>query len=138
MPQPGAVPRRHTGRARSVLPLLGLVTAVACGGSSPPPGGPTSPSPSATITIGAAGVTPKNVQITLGERVRFVNNDSRAHNIGSDPHPEHTDCPDINQVGFLSPGQSRETGNFVTTRTCGFHDHDNPDNQSLRGTITIR
>lgn len=137
MPQPGAVPRRHTGRAPSVGALTGLLVAIACG-SNGSPGGPTTPSSTKTITITAAGVTPKNVEVTLGERVRFVNNDSRSHNIGSDPHPEHTDCPDINQVGFLSPGQSRETGNFVTTRVCGFHDHDNPDNQSLRGTITTR
>ena len=37
---------------------------------------------------------------------KFVNNDSRSHEMFSDPHPEHTDCPEINQVGFLSPGQS--------------------------------
>jgi hypothetical protein len=56
----------------------------------------------------------------------------------SDPHPEHTDCPEINQVAFLSPGERRETGNFVMARSCGFHDHDNPDNESLKGTITIQ
>jgi hypothetical protein len=58
--------------------------------------------------------------------------------MGSDPHPDHTDCPDINDVGFLVPGQSRDTANFVRTATCGFHDHNNPDTSSLRGTITIR
>jgi hypothetical protein len=41
-------------------------------------------------------------------------------------------------VGFLSPGQSRETGNLVVARTCGFHDHDIPGSASLQGTITIR
>jgi hypothetical protein len=56
----------------------------------------------------------------------------------SDPHPDHTDCPEINQVGLLSPGQSRETGNLVTVRTCGFHDHDNPSAQSLTGQIIVQ
>jgi hypothetical protein len=56
----------------------------------------------------------------------------------SNPHPEHTDCPEINQVGFLSAGQTRLTGNLNTVRTCGFHDHDQPSNQSLQGTIVIR
>jgi hypothetical protein len=56
----------------------------------------------------------------------------------SDPHPEHDQCPEINQVGFLSAGQSRETGNLVTARTCGFHDHDDPFTQSLQGQIVIR
>jgi plastocyanin len=76
--------------------------------------------------------------VALGTRVRFVNNDSRPHNMASDPHPTHTDCPAINQVGLLQPGQIRETGNLVEVRTCGFHDHDNPTSQTLQGSITIR
>jgi plastocyanin len=112
--------------------------AAGCGGGADSPGTPTPPPPGATITIGQAGVSPKDVQITVGGRVRFINSDTRLHNMGSDPHPDHTDCPEINQVGFLLAGQSRETGNFVQVRTCGFHDHESPDTQSLRGTITIR
>ena len=53
----------------------------------------------------------------------------------SDPHPEHSDCPEFDQVGSLAPGQRRQTGNLNATRTCGFHDHINFDNQSLRGTV---
>jgi hypothetical protein len=41
-------------------------------------------------------------------------------------------------VGLLNPGQSRETGNLVVARTCGFHDHENPDNNALKGRIIIR
>jgi plastocyanin len=91
-----------------------------------------------TVTITAAGVSPKDIQVSLGARVLFVNNDTKSHDMSSDPHPEHTDCPPINQVGFLQPGQSRETGNLVTARLCGFHDHDNPDVQNLHGTVTIK
>jgi hypothetical protein len=56
----------------------------------------------------------------------------------SDEHPDHLECPAINQVGLLNPGQSRETGNMVTVRTCGFHDHEDPDNTNLKGRIIIR
>jgi hypothetical protein len=116
---------------------LGLIAA--CGGSS----SPESPSPpggsAATIvTIGLNGVTPKNVVIPLGGRVRFVNSDVEPHYVGSDPHPDHTDCPEINQVALLLPGQSRETGNFVQTQVCGFHDHNNPLITSLQGSIAAR
>jgi plastocyanin len=111
---------------------------VSCGGGD----SPTTPTPppvsTTTITITAAGVTPKSIEVALGARVRFVNSDSRAHSMTSDPHPDHTDCPEINQAGFLQPGQSRETGNLVQARTCGFHDHDNPNNAALRGSITIK
>lgn len=129
---------------RPRLPLLALVVATAaCGGSgtstspspTPSPGGGTS---TTTVTITASGVSPKSITVTQGSRVLFVNNDTRVHEMGSDPHPEHTTCPEINQVGFLNPGQSRETGNLVTVRTCGYHDHLNPGNQSLNGSITIR
>jgi plastocyanin len=119
--------------------LLAVLGTIACGGSG---GGttPTSPPPTQTntITITAAGVSPTAIQIDAGSRVLFINNDSRSHNMTSDPHPEHDECPEINQVGFLSPGQSRETGNLVTVRTCGFHDHDDPNTKSLQGSIVIK
>jgi hypothetical protein len=120
----------------------GLLIA-ACGGSStspstvPPPGNTPSVMTN-TVTITSAGASPRNIEIALGSRVLFMNNDSRSHNMTSDPHPAHDDCPDLNQVGFLAPGQSRETGNLVTARTCGFHDHDNPSQGALIGQIVIK
>jgi plastocyanin len=121
--------------------LLVLVAAVgachACGRDTPnEPSGP--PVATNTITITSAGANPRNIQVNAGSRVLFVNNDTRAHNMSSDPHPDHNDCPEINQAGLLAPGQSRETGNLVQVRTCGFHDHDLPDVASLRGQIVIR
>jgi len=102
-----------------------LALTAGCGGSG---GSPSSPSPSGsnTITITSSGVSPTQITISQGTRVLFVNNDTKSHNVASDPHPEHTDCPEINNVGLLTPGQSRETGNMNTIRTCGFHDHDDP------------
>jgi hypothetical protein len=70
--------------------------------------------------------------------VTFVNADTRPHDMESDPHPEHTDCPAVNQVGYLDPGQSRQSGNLTIARVCGFHDHLLADVSSLHGTITIR
>jgi hypothetical protein len=58
--------------------------------------------------------------------------------MGSDPHPDHTACPELNQVGLLRPGETRETGNLVLVRTCGYHDHNDFDNTSLQGRIVIR
>jgi plastocyanin len=111
----------------------------ACGG-----GGSTTPTPPPqtnpyTITISAGSVVgPKDLTVPQGARVLFVNNDSRRHDITSDDHPDHLECPPINQVGLLNPGQSRESGNLVTVRTCGFHDHDNPSDRNLQGSIVIR
>ena len=115
-----------------------VATCASCGGD-----GPTNPSPAPEnpyrITISAAGaVGPLELVVPPGTRVLFVNNDSRRHEMTSDPHPEHSLCPEINQVGLLQPGQVRETGNLVAVRTCGFHDHENPDNRLLTGRIVIR
>lgn len=116
--------------------LSGAALLAACGGSS----SPTQPStePAAIITITASGASPKTVTVPRGSQVQFVNNDSRSHQMNSNPHPEHTDCPELNSVGFLSPGQKRQTGNLNTARTCGFHDHDAPDNTGLQGSIIIQ
>jgi plastocyanin len=123
--------------ARVALALTAVLSASGCGRDS---GSPTTPSPApggATITITASGATPRQLTIGLGSRVRFVNNDTRNHDMSSDPHPEHTDCPEINAAGFLRPGEARETENFVTSKTCGFHDHLNPFTQTLTGQITV-
>ena len=124
-------------------------TMVACGGGSSST--PTSPSPGgggaggggtgasgATITISNNAVSPQVVTISPGSRVTFVNNDTRPHDMASDPHPAHTDCPELNQVGFLSPGQSRTSGNLNTVRTCTFHDHNQDTNAALQGSVRIQ
>lgn len=113
----------------------------ACGGGDGTtmtgPGGVPGPS-GATITIAEGRVTPASVTITVGQSVTFVNNNGRGHNVTSDPHPNHTDCPAINAVGNMANGQSRLTNAFTTARTCGFHNHDDPDNANFRGSIVIR
>ncbi len=116
---------------------LGTLAASACGDSPAPP---TAPGANPfTITISATGIaSPKELTVPPGTRVLFFNNHSRRHDMASDPHPEHDDCPALEQVGLLNPGQSRESGNLVTPRTCGFHDHDDPNNVNLRGSIIIR
>lgn len=124
-----------TRAALLALPLL----LIACGGGSSAP--PTTPPPSGNqfrVTITTAGASPKELTVPPGTRVLFVNNDTRRRNMTSDPHPEHDECPELNAVGFLNTGQSKETGNLNTIRTCGFHDHDDPDNNAVKGRIVIR
>jgi plastocyanin len=127
---------RPIGAALSVA-LCGAL-GLSCAGGASPPTEPTNPTLTNTIVITAAGVSPQNIQISPGTRVLFQNTDSRSHNMASDPHPEHSDCTEINQVGLLASGQSRETGNLNAVRTCRFHDHDLPNVAGLSGAIVIR
>lgn len=125
--------------------VAALVMMAACGGGGASPTAPTtpitgSPGPSgATITIGTNGaVSPAQVTVTIGQSVTFINNDTRVHDMTSDPHPVHTDCPELNAAGLLSPGQTKNTNAFPTARSCGFHDHSNPTTASLQGRIVIQ
>jgi plastocyanin len=120
----------------------------ACGGGSTSGGAPPAPSPTPppsgggtttpTITIANNAVSPKTITVPRGSQVTFVNNDSQTHDMESDPHPIHTDCPEINQVGFLVTGQSKRTGTLNIARTCGYHDHNQDVVESLKGTIVIQ
>jgi plastocyanin len=116
-----------------ILIACGLALA-GCGGGSPSAPAP----PGATITLTASGLDPSQVTIPVGGSVTFVNNDLRVHSMSSDPITVHTDCPPINDVGTLAPGQRRSTGALTVARTCGFHDHTNELDNTWKGTIIIQ
>lgn len=120
-----------------------VAVALSCGGSSSssttgPTGSCTPSSSPNTLVIQNNQICPRALTVTRGTQITILNSDSLVHEMYSDPHPEHTDCPELNQIGFLNPGQSRQSGNLNIARTCGFHDHGNPDNDGLKGTITIQ
>jgi plastocyanin len=140
--------------AALTLTVSSSLAVVSCGGgdspsapSSPAPAPSPTPAPApapnpapgggtATITITATGVTPRELVVARGTRVTFVNNDGVGHDMNSDPHPQHTSCTDMN-VGFVTAGTNRQTDVLNIARTCGYHDHNQPSNASLQGTIRI-
>src|SRR5687767_8225331 len=104
----------HGGNMRiphAIQIALVAITVASCGGSGGY-GGPTAPgggstgAVGATITIRANGtVEPSEVNIQVGQRVRFVNEDGRQHQPTSNPHLSHTDCPPAN-LPIMNGGQS--------------------------------
>jgi hypothetical protein len=123
--------------ARAWMPVAGLLIAAACGKGptqpdpQPPPSGP-------TVTITSTGASPRTLDIPVGGRLTIINSDSVAHDMGSDPHPFHEDCPPLNDIGFLNPGERRTSGNLVDARVCGMHDHLRPLVTSLHIRLTIK
>jgi plastocyanin len=117
----------------------------ACGGDSSPTGpsdgggggGGGTRVETDTITITSTGVSPRDIIVNSGTTVKFVNNDSGSHEPSSNPHPAHTDCPDLN-VGTVAPGATGTSGPMPSGRTCGFHDHLFPETGSLQGSVQVR
>ena len=129
--------RIHTLTGAAAAGSMALVAFAACGGGGSSPTGPSGGGNVTTVTISATGVSPSTVQISAGQQVRFVNNDTTTREMLSTPHLVHDDCPAINSVGSLAPGDSRTTDRLNTVRICGFHDHRNPDDQRFRGQINV-
>lgn len=120
-------------RLRLAASLMTLPLIYGCSSSPAAPSGA-----AATVSIGPTGVSPAEVRIEAWGQVQFVNNDTRPHSIVSDPVDVHSDCPQLNQVGTLQPGESRNTGTLNLPRTCGFHDHLYKTDPTLAGRIIIR
>lgn len=106
--------------------------AAACGGSSsgPSPGPSTTPplpppSDPPVIRLSATGAEPRQLVVAVGERVTFINDDVQPHDIAGGPDPATPDCREIDAVGFLAPGQSRQTAPLPVARSCDYHDHQN-------------
>ena len=119
---------------------LALAAAFSCGGSSSTgPSGTCTPSTNPnTLVIMNGAICPQTITVARGSQLTITNQDSQTHDMSSDPHPEHTDCPELNQIGTLNTGQTRSSGNLNTARRCGMHDHINPNSTALRATITIQ
>lgn len=75
----------------------------------------------ATITFTDNGFSPSTTTVKAGDTVQVTNNSSQPMQFDSDPHPQHTDEPELN-VGEVDPGESKT---FVVTKKghWGFHDH---------------
>jgi hypothetical protein len=122
----------------------GIALVAGCGGSSSssgttgPSGGCTASANPNTLVIQNNTICPQALTVTRGTLITILNSDSRTHEMDSDPHPEHTDCPELNQIGFLNPGQSKQSGNLNIARRCGLHDHASPDTAGLKAVVTIQ
>jgi hypothetical protein len=127
--------------ARTVVGGCGaylLLTACGAWGRSPTAPGTPPPPAGATVTIAGGELTPRAIEVRVGGRLTIVNDDAIAHDMGSDPHPGREDCPELNRIGMLEPGERRSSGNLVEARTCGMRDHLRPLVGSLHLRVTIR
>lgn len=110
----------------------------AAGNNTPqPPGDSTQSSEgdqaAAVITYSDSGFSPSVVTVKSGSKITIKNVSSSAMQFDSDPHPIHTDDPELNE-GVIEPGKSG-TITVNVKGTHGYHNHLNPDQT---GTIVVQ
>jgi plastocyanin len=118
--------------------LLFSTTAYGGGGTSPTNNPSANVPAEVAISVTATGFKPPDAVVAVGRRATFINNDDPLHSIASLPITTHADCPSINEVGVLVPGQSPPTGVFSEAKTCGYHDAFSESGQLLTGSTTVR
>jgi plastocyanin len=91
------------------------------------------PTESAKVSITKSGFTPQVLRIRANTQVTWTNSDKKPHHIASDPHPTHSNHPDMNDQEALNKGDSYAY-TFEKAGTYTYHDHVNP---KLTGTIIV-
>ncbi len=89
-----------------------------------PPAGQleTLPSGEVVVTLDDTGFTPSEIRIAVGTTVRFTNTGDEPRWPASDPHPAHTDHPELDPKAGLPPGESWDFV-FDAPGTYRMHDH---------------
>lgn len=82
------------------------------------------------IQYTSSGFNPKAIRVTPGTVVTFKNQTNQKMWVASDPHPNHTDYPKLNQdqIGMMYSHEFEKVG------TYNFHNHQQPAHQ---GTIFV-
>jgi|GEM_PF-2182622 len=94
---------------------------------------PAEPEPKTlTVFITNGKFDPAALTLKTGDKVNWINRDTAAHQIASDPHPSHTLLREL-ESGSLATNQ---VFNFTFTKagTFSYHDHLNP---TIKGTVTV-
>ncbi len=131
----------------AVVVIVGLLIALAMmnrSSSVQPSSSPTvspisnatgSPQTNATVSVvyNDSGFSPAQTKVNAGQSITFTNRSSEQIQVDSDPHPIHTDDPELN-VGVIAAGQSK-TVTLTKKGDFGFHNHLNP---SMKARVTIQ
>lgn len=80
------------------------------------------------ITYSDSGFEPTSLTVPVGSAITVQNDSSSALQFSSDPHPSHTDNPELNAVNLESGASTTVTVN--TKGTWGVHNHLNHDHSA--------
>jgi len=102
--------------------------------ATPPPASiPENPEKTNLVTILNNKIEPAAIEVSAGDTVIFQNLDQKPHQIASDPHPAHTDLPDL----YSPPIYEKDTYSYTFTKVGDWFYH-LEDNPSIRGKVVVR
>jgi len=74
------------------------------------------------VSITASGFDPQVLHVNYPVTVTFTNADTVAHTLESAPELNWDNCPEMNAVGSLTPGQSKAVPFSEKDAVCAYHD----------------
>jgi len=123
------------------LRWLGVIAAAfvsaSCGQSTSAGRDPLEIPNTGSLFLQPSGVTPTSVLIKAGGTISIFNSDTVDHMVASNPHPQRSDCPEIN-TPTLRPGATHTVTLRLMAERCGFHDFLQPGNVNFQGLITVQ
>lgn len=87
-----------------------------------------------TVEITETGFNPLVIKVKRGERVQWVNKDSRMHQVAADPHPTSESLPSLKST---EPLLEQETYTAVFEKSGTFTYHDFLDPMGYQATIIV-
>jgi len=78
------------------------------------------------IDYTTSGFSPKTVTVKKGTKVAFINKSDNKMDVASNPHPTHTDYPELDQFKSSQKGQAEYDFVFDKVGTWGYHNHAKP------------
>src|SRR3990167_7489221 len=95
---------------------------------------PKEATPTAFVTITDKGFDPQTILINKGETVSWTNEDIKAHQPASNPHPVHNGLPGFDAKKPLKKCETYQF-TFEEAGTFGYHDHLTP---TANGSVVVR
>ena len=89
------------------------------------------------VDIAPAGVNPQVLHLDSPATVTFTNTDGIDHRLEAAPELAYGDCPEMNGLGTLQPGQSRSVTLTEHGFICAYHDAARPNDMPFQGIVVL-
>lgn len=90
----------------------------------------------ASVAITKSGFSPSTITISVGTQLTWTNQDTKPHQVASNPHPLHSSIEGFDSGKTLLPGDSLAFS-FEQPGSYSLHDHLNPLDSKYSLTVTV-